>query len=54
MLNVQMGNVRSIYNDLALTEIRVPNKMNRSTENERFCFGAEGEAGFCSALSFGA
>ena len=43
-----------IYNDLALTEIRVPNKMNRSTENERFCFGAEGEAGFCSALSFGA
>jgi hypothetical protein len=23
----------------------VPNKMNRSIENERFCFGAEGEAG---------
>ena len=25
--------------------------MNRSTENERFRIGAEGEAGFCSALS---
>ena len=29
----------------------VPIKMNRSTENERFRFGTEGEAGFCSALS---
>jgi len=25
--------------------------MNRSTENERFRFGTEGKAGFCSALS---
>ncbi len=25
--------------------------MNRSTENEHFRLGAEGEAGFCSALS---
>jgi len=25
--------------------------MDRSTDNERFRFGAEGEAGFCSALS---
>jgi hypothetical protein len=32
----------------------VPDKINRSTENERFCFGAEGEEGFYSALSFGA
>jgi hypothetical protein len=31
--------------------IRVTNKISRSTENERVWFGAEGEAGFCSALS---
>ena len=30
---------------------RVPNKMSRSTENECFCFGAEGEAGNVTALS---
>jgi len=35
----------------ATATLRVPIKMNHSTENERFCLGTEGEAGFCSALS---